>query len=719
LRSWLRPAVAAAAILLAGSLAAHQAGWTSFFHARRAITDVQAERGFAFVSSEGVDWPVDTFAAPPRLFEDGRPLGPAPSPRREIRKLGEGRYGLWDGALYFSSSDGTDPRTSGRKYYFEGPWPLGRRTVGLVYLLLGMVVASTLRPRSWLAKGLRWKEIEGPSPRDVSAAEPRARPTLNSFDAAAVAFFCVLATGLFLLRGNGEYPFVWLGSDASQIASFAAAYDHPESFANDVLLADPANYRFYATVHIPLLRWLTRLSGDYGTSFLWLLGPTVFLQLLGFYWLGRVLFADRFWALLLTLLASGTTLRFGPGEFWGLWADSLPRNVFQAVLPFVLLVVLKWRTRPSSWPVIMAGLGALMYLHPVSTPAWAAAIWLGLAAERPEPPRRWIPRLLLSGLVFALVAGTFLWAFGRYQRPSSPALAEQAYRVQDSFYRLESTTQPVSYPVLLELCSEQRLLLVFALAAVVILWRLPPGNRSAWRLTLVWLFGILLVSVGLPLLIQLLAGNPHTTSTQRILIRNLRFLFPLLLIQCVWALAVLEKALRRPGTRGAILACGVLLTAVWLRANPPMLWQQELARRGGWGRSRDPDTLAILQVIKQQTPLTARLLSFEDRRFEPSAIRYFSLRSLAYCYKDVGPLGHTNDLALLHWGAARAKYEDLRSRPRDERLLEAAANFARELGADHLLVRAPPLRSLPRGASLVYENSSYTLLRLGGASPGT
>jgi hypothetical protein len=274
-----------------------------------------------------------------------------------------------------------------------------------------------------------------------------------------------------------------------------------------VLLADPANYRFYATVHIPLLQWLTHLSGDYGTSFLWLLGPTVFLQLLGFYLLGRVLFADRFWALLLALLGSGTTLGFGPGEFWGLWADSLPRNVFQAVLPFVLLVVLRWRTRPSSWPLIMAGLGALMYLHPVSAPAWAAAVWLGLATEGPEPSRRWISRLLLSGLVFVLVAGTFLWAFGRHQRPSSPEVAEQAHWVQDRFYSFESTSQPVSHPVLLELCSEQRLLFVSALAAMAILWRLPPRNRSVWRLTLVWLLGILLVSVGLPLLIQLVAGT--------------------------------------------------------------------------------------------------------------------------------------------------------------------------------------------------------------------
>jgi hypothetical protein len=272
--------------------------------------------------------------------------------------------------------------------------------------------------------------------------------------------------------------------------------------------------------------------------------------------------------------------------------------------------------------------------------------------------------------------------------------------------------------VLLELAAEHRLLFVAGLVAVVIVWRVRPRNRSAWRLTLLWLVGILLVSLGLPLLIQLLAGNPHTTSTQRVLIRNLHFLFPLVFVQCVWALAVLDAAARKPATRLAIVACGVLLAGVWLSANPPMLWPQERARWSGWGRSRDPDTLAILQAIKEETPLTARLLSFEDGRFEASAIRYFSFRSLAYCDKDFGPLGHTNDLALLRWGDAQAKYEDLRSRPRDASQLEAFAAFARELEADHLLVHAPPAGSLPRGVVLVNANASYALFRLEARSPG-
>lgn len=51
------------------------------------------------------------------LFEDGVPLGPAQSPHADIRSLGGGRYSHWTRVyLYFSTSDGSDPRTNERLY---------------------------------------------------------------------------------------------------------------------------------------------------------------------------------------------------------------------------------------------------------------------------------------------------------------------------------------------------------------------------------------------------------------------------------------------------------------------------------------------------------------------------------------------------------------------------------------------------------------------------
>ena len=55
-------------------------------------------------------------ASPLRLYEDGVALGPAHCTHAEIRGEGRGRYSHWGAALYFSTSDNSDPRTNGRRY---------------------------------------------------------------------------------------------------------------------------------------------------------------------------------------------------------------------------------------------------------------------------------------------------------------------------------------------------------------------------------------------------------------------------------------------------------------------------------------------------------------------------------------------------------------------------------------------------------------------------
>jgi hypothetical protein len=51
-----------------------------------------------------------------KLTENGRPLGPGGALHEDIRQMGQGRYSHWGEALYFSTSDNSDPNTNGRKY---------------------------------------------------------------------------------------------------------------------------------------------------------------------------------------------------------------------------------------------------------------------------------------------------------------------------------------------------------------------------------------------------------------------------------------------------------------------------------------------------------------------------------------------------------------------------------------------------------------------------
>jgi hypothetical protein len=50
------------------------------------------------------------------LSEDDQLLGPAHALHDDIRRRGGGAYSHWNGALYFSSSDGTNPNINGRTY---------------------------------------------------------------------------------------------------------------------------------------------------------------------------------------------------------------------------------------------------------------------------------------------------------------------------------------------------------------------------------------------------------------------------------------------------------------------------------------------------------------------------------------------------------------------------------------------------------------------------
>ncbi len=153
-------------------------------------------------------------------------------------------------------------------------------------------------------------------------------------DGAILAAFALFTIGCFLGRWKGMYPFVFLGSDAGIVSSFVAAYEHPDLFKMDPLLGDFTNFRYYLALHPILIFALNKLTGDYGMAYICLLLLTVFLQCSGFYLLGIVLFRNRYWAFLLSVMAL-CPISLPIREFWGIFDDPLPRSLFHACLPYV------------------------------------------------------------------------------------------------------------------------------------------------------------------------------------------------------------------------------------------------------------------------------------------------------------------------------------------------------------------------------------------------
>ena len=60
--------------------------------------------------------------SPVIIYEEGKRLGPAHSNFADISKLGRGRFTFWTGqGLIFSTSDGSDPNSNGRRYWAVVP----------------------------------------------------------------------------------------------------------------------------------------------------------------------------------------------------------------------------------------------------------------------------------------------------------------------------------------------------------------------------------------------------------------------------------------------------------------------------------------------------------------------------------------------------------------------------------------------------------------------
>src|SRR5919202_2297110 len=130
-RAGLHPRLGLAVLALLHGLVLAAYALAPTFEARLDAGAMARDAGFAYVGAIRPK-PVfpyriatDTTEAPAasrlRLFEDGRPLGPAHALHALIRQQGRGLYSHWGDRVLFSSSDSSDPRRNGRIYAVSAP----------------------------------------------------------------------------------------------------------------------------------------------------------------------------------------------------------------------------------------------------------------------------------------------------------------------------------------------------------------------------------------------------------------------------------------------------------------------------------------------------------------------------------------------------------------------------------------------------------------------
>ena len=614
-------------------------------------------------------------------------------------------------------------------------WPAYFHITGGILLLVGFATASAHmvgalfkaltkslytalnHSDQWLAHKLDHKV-------DLIATRSLQWPlTFNLFDLLAILSFIFLALIYQIATSSHGFPTVILGGDAANIASFAAGRAFPQLFSSDAILGDLRNIGLYVTVHLPITIALEKLLGNFGLAYSVLLFPHVFLQYFSYYLLGRVIFNNRYWAYLFTLAVSAP-LELAGGELWGIVGDGMPRFTYQVLIPFILILLLTiWRDRPKRWIWAMVMAGLMAFIHPVSTPAWAFALWLGLWPCMPSAYdlRRKLLEMLKMGLVLALALLPYVSIYLYYHKGGHSSDYDLVYFVLTNYFPYDLLNMPAAIQTFIHATSQYGLLW-YGLIGLVLTFILFNSERGRLKQMLTWMAGISFVTILIPFVEQTIERTLRMIPLETELMRGMRYLVPFLFIFWFYPLAELTRRASRPWVIRTVFAVGTILTLSLLSLNPPYPFIEIPNVLSCWSQGHficptDSDYANALTHIRTETPEKAQFVVFLQNRWSGIEVRYLGLRPMAYAYKDRGQLTFTNLDALRTWyyylQRENAIYSHNSSASLDVQQ-KRMIDFARDTEANYMLTDFPfPPAALRRmGLTAVYRNKTYTIVKI-------
>jgi len=549
--------------------------------------------------------------------------------------------------------------------------------------------------------------------------------------------FIVIALAYSLGRiGLHFNNFLLSSSDSANISSFAAALDHPQLFVNDPLLKNLANFAFYNTIHIPLIRWLGQILGNYSSPFALLLFPLTFLHLLGYYWLGRVIIKNRFWAVIFSLAAL-IPVQLNLGESWGLLRDALPRFLFQSLLPFLLTAVVRWGKEPKFWPWLMAATGLLVYTHPVSLPAWGLAVIFSLWVLSPEIPiKQKVLRLIFAAFLFLVVITPFTinylstTTFGSQGTANyNDILDIMRRRFIPGFLDLNVGFKEFIKTVIISDWFMTLIWVIVFLGGIGIFLTKRKTEDKTPLILAAWWAGIFLVGVLIPVVDHGLANLLKRMPLEVDLIRNLRYAIPLLLLSAFYLLSEFQLIIAKKNllkskllVTAAFICLGLFVLVGWILRNDFLRDPAFVQSAHCWvsGQLTCPfqdeeklnQQIELLDEIKTLTPAGARIMAFTDT--SELMVRYYALRPLVYSYKDGGAFIYANRADLLVWWQQFQEINQIQALNTRVLYLDGLVEFSRKYLADYLVLPEvfSPQKYYPAGLENVFSNPGYSLFHV-------
>lgn len=549
-------------------------------------------------------------------------------------------------------------------------------------------------------------------------AEPK---KFNWLDVSIISAFLMFSLIYSLGRWNGISPFIYLGSDASYISSYAAKLDNPASFSNDYFLANQANVDAYIAFHIPLLRSLNQLTGSYGNAFLILLPLALFFKLLGFYLLGKTLFSNRGLGALLAIITF-PVIYTGAWDYWGLLGDALPRNLFDVAFPWILLLSLRWINEPKKWLILSGLLGIVTYIHSISGGIIFAVLCIVYLLQSPQPLSKRILHLIAISGVYLIIVSPFAYFYIKSMAAVPTVQLSYADKVAymisffgenhiDAFLIFSGTVQTLIHSGLLPLAG-------IAILFEAIFHRVKYRSPSVFWFF--WIISLIFVTVVLPIIEFHFDNILHLINLQMMLVRGLRYLPPLLMLlifECFFGQSKVKEA----PFRSIFQLSGVVLLAaafvLTINYNQQDGYFQKEVRCLSQGQltcptQQEKDGLEVIQSLDEFTSATDTVLSIPPLNTPLAlAIRYSALRPMGYTMTDVRRLNtdvyKQNEIftAMKPWNKLEHADPDV--------VLAAYFSLAKEVHADYLIVQKADFQTKYFSDLVpVFENDSYMLVKV-------
>lgn len=570
--------------------------------------------------------------------------------------------------------------------------------------------------------------------------------------AATAVVFLFMSVGVVALIRAGRTPFVFLSSDAANIATCMIAREKPALFVGDSLFGDFRNFRLYWTIHFLVYPPLMKALGSYEEVFLAFHAAQLWIQALGFFWFGMIVLRRR--RLAFAMAAVLTFWHFdspGLGDGWGLFPDAIPRTTFQVIVPFLMVGMLRAMGDIRRWAWLVCLAGATAYVHPVSAPAWMLATVICSTSAFPASWSMARRVAVLTGYSFlaALVVLPFaLHYLGNHIHGETPDYST-VMEVMRARFSIGLMNVPGAVRWLV-FTMYMMLLTAFMVASATIGGVRDVARTPAIRLLVMLVLGIVIGAALIPWLDQVIMAQLQLLPLQIELVRSIRFL-PMLVIVAAFVVGEMayEKLRLTRGIRAChvftvgccliaflvVVASGVTMSVLaypreagealrrpWARplqkagiGSPSLRWMMSGGRDDALSEV-DRSAIEAYVFLRDRVAEGGRVLLLAD--IAPLPIRYFSQRPIVYSHKEGGAFAYSNHEALLRWRAAAHSMEILVTGLRDERTTtETVLRQMRTFDPDvAVLDRADADRRNwgAAGSAVLFENQHFSIVQVEG-----